>query len=74
MQAVLNDVQNALNATLGSQQMRASQSPSGQLLLQRAGYHATDGSSFTASAGWDGIFGASVTSGGTECVALVCGW
>lgn len=73
VQAVLNDVQNALNATLGSQQMRASQSPSGQLLLQRAGYHATDGSSFTASAGWDGIFGASVTSGGTNASPLFVG-
>ncbi|MEN9465420.1 MAG: hypothetical protein RL217_1601 [Pseudomonadota bacterium] len=73
VQDVLNDVQNALNASLGTQQMRASQSPSGQLLLQRAGYHATDGSSFTISAGLDGIFGASVTSGGTNASPLFVG-
>ncbi|TNC92169.1 MAG: flagellar biosynthesis protein FlgE, partial [Thalassolituus sp.] len=43
-QEVINDVQAALDAVFGSQQLRASEDPAtGQLLVQRAGYNATNG-------------------------------
>ena len=64
---VLASVQSDIDQTLGSQQLRASVSGSGQLIVERAGYSATDGSSFTVSntANWDALFGAagSVSAG-----------
>lgn len=60
-QQVLNNVQAALDATFGSQQLRAVENPStGELIIERAGYNATNGTSFaiTTTTGWDGAFGA----------------
>ncbi|WP_221794689.1 flagellar hook-basal body complex protein [Oceanobacter mangrovi] len=56
---VLSDVQSALNSTFGSQQFVASQGTSGELVIERAGYAATDGSTFTISSttDWDTTFG-----------------
>lgn len=60
VQEVLNDIQSALDATFGSQQLRAVEDPStGNLIIERAGYNATNGTSFsiTTTPGWDGVFG-----------------
>ena len=60
VQEVLNDIQSALDATFGSQQLRAVENPStGELIIERAGYNATNGTSFaiTTTAGWDAAFG-----------------
>lgn len=60
-QIILNDVQQALDATFGTQKLRAVQAtPGGQLMIQRAGYPATTGAGFTvaSTAAWDAIFGA----------------
>lgn len=60
-QEVLNDIQAALDATFGSQQLRAIEDDvTGQLVIERAGYNATNGTSFsiTTTAGWDADFGA----------------
>lgn len=59
-QDVLNDIQTQLNAVFGSQELTASVSGTGQLLIERAGFNGTNGTSFTATtnAGWDGLFGA----------------
>lgn len=60
-QQVLNNVQAALDATFGSQQLRAVENPStGELIIERAGYNATNGTSFaiTTTTGWNGAFGA----------------
>ena len=67
-QEVLNDVQAALDATFGSQQLRAVENPgTGELIIERAGFNATNGTSFsvTTTAGWDGVFGVAgaVTAG-----------
>ena len=61
VQNVLNDIQAAINAVLGTQQLTASQGVAGELVISRAGYNATNGSSFsmTNTAAWDAIFGAS---------------
>ena len=59
-QQVLNNVQAALDATFGSQQLRAVEDPStGNLIIERAGFNATNGTSFsiTTTPGWDGVFG-----------------
>ncbi|MAX87716.1 MULTISPECIES: flagellar hook-basal body complex protein [Thalassolituus] len=60
VQEVLNDIQSALDATFGSQQLRAVEDPStGNLIIERAGFNATNGTSFsiTTTPGWDGVFG-----------------
>ncbi len=60
VQEVLNDIQSALDATFGSQQLRAVEDPgTGNLIIERAGYNATNGTSFsiTTTPGWDGVFG-----------------
>ncbi|MEC7546161.1 MAG: flagellar hook-basal body complex protein [Pseudomonadota bacterium] len=60
VQEVLNDIQAALDATFGSQQLRAVEDPgTGNLIIERAGYNATNGTSFsiTTTPGWDGVFG-----------------
>ncbi|MEC8442801.1 MAG: flagellar hook-basal body complex protein, partial [Pseudomonadota bacterium] len=78
-QAVLNDIQAALDATFGSQELRALEDDTtGQLVIQRAGFAATDGTSFTitSNAGWDAVFDAPGTAavvGGTEGVQLFIG-
>lgn len=53
-------IQQSIDAVLGSQQLVASAGSSDELVLSRAGYHATDGSSFIASnsATMDAVFGA----------------
>ena len=74
---ILNDVQAALDATLGSQQLVASQIPAtGELLISRAGYNATNGTSFamTNTAAWDTAFGASgAVAAGTQGTQLFVG-
>jgi flagellar hook protein FlgE len=59
-QDVLNDIQTQLNAVFGSQELTATVSGTGELLIQRAGINGTNGTSFVAtpSAGWDALFGA----------------
>ena len=60
VQEVLNDIQSALDATFGSQQLRAVEDPgTGNLIIERAGYNATNGTSFsiTTTPGWDGVVG-----------------
>lgn len=56
----LTSIQQDIDAALGSQQLTAIVGSSGELILQRAGYSATDGSSYNASATapWDALFGA----------------
>ncbi|MDF1762202.1 MAG: flagellar hook-basal body complex protein [Oleibacter sp.] len=59
VQDVLNDVQAGLDATFGSQQLRASQDPTtGALTIERSGYNATNGSTFSLSneGAWAAIF------------------
>ncbi|WP_419811313.1 flagellar hook-basal body complex protein [Bacterioplanoides sp.] len=74
---VLADIQNALDTTLGSQQIRAGQiTGTGELVLTRAGYNATNGTSFTISntAAWDTAFGASgAVAPGTQGSRLFVG-
>lgn len=76
-QAVLNDVQNALDTAFGTQVLRATQAtPGGELIIQRAGYPATTGAGFTVTnkAAWDGIMGASGTvSAGSAGAQLFIG-
>ncbi|MFY9180458.1 MAG: flagellar hook-basal body complex protein [Venatoribacter sp.] len=69
VQDVLNDVQSAINDALDTQQLRAYANTTGELVLQRAGYNATNGSGFTlANTGsWDAVFGAN--TGVTGAVA-----
>lgn len=76
VQDVLNDIQSALDNTLGSVQMRATQAISGELILERAGFNATNGTSFamTNTAAWDGAFGASgAVAAGVEGSRLFVG-
>ena len=78
-QEVINDVQAALDAVFGSQQLRASEDPAtGQLLVQRAGYNATNGTSFSIATtpGWDAIFdtpGTATVAAGTAGTTLFVG-
>lgn len=64
---ILDDVQTALDDAFGSQEFTATQGTGGELVIERAGYSATDGSAFTVAntAAFDAVFGASgaVTAG-----------
>ena len=75
--AILSDVQTALDATFGSQQLTATQdTTTGALVIQRAGYNATNGTSFAATntAAWDAAFGAnSGVIAGTQGSTLFVG-
>merc|ERR1712000_771687 len=67
---VITAIQQAFDSTLGSQQLTASIGGAGQLVVERAGYAATDGSSFTVAntATWDALFGAAgAVTAGTPC-------
>lgn len=57
---ILADVQSALNSSFGSQQFAVSRGSSGEMVISRAGYGATDGSAFvvTNTTDWDSAFGA----------------
>jgi flagellar hook protein FlgE len=62
-QDVLNDIQSSLagiNAVFGSQELTATTSGTGELLVHRAGLNGTNGTSFsmTTTGAWDGVFGA----------------
>lgn len=74
---VLNDVRTALDTTFGSQQFDVwQQSTTGELVIDRAGYHATDGSAFAiANTGdWDTAFGANTgVASGTAGTLLFVG-
>jgi flagellar hook protein FlgE len=63
----LTIIQQSIDAQLGSQQLTASVGGAGELVIERAGYSATDGSSYVVSnsATWDALFGAAgaVTAG-----------
>ena len=76
-QDVLNDIQSSLNATVGTQQIRATRGLGGELLLERAGYHATNGTGFVATAdgAWNTAFGASAlgVQGGSNGTPLFIG-
>ena len=69
-------IQQAFDSTLGSQQLTASIGGAGQLVVERAGYAATDGSSFTVAntATWDALFGAAgAVTAGTQGSRLFIG-
>ncbi|KZZ45449.1 MAG: flagellar hook-basal body complex protein [Saccharospirillaceae bacterium] len=76
-QAILNDVQRALDATFGTQELRATQvTPGGELAIERTGYAGTTGAGFTVTnkAAWDARFGASgVVTAGAPGSALFIG-
>ena len=59
-QDVLNDIQKQLNTVFGSQQLTATVSGTGELLVTRAGINGTNGTSFTmtTTGAWDATFGA----------------
>jgi flagellar hook protein FlgE len=75
--AILSDVQAALDATFGSQQLTATQdTTTGALVIQRAGINATNGTSFVATntAAWDAAFGANTgVIAGTQGSTLFVG-
>lgn len=58
-QDVLNDIQAQLNAVFGSQELTATVSGTGELLVTRAGINGTNGTSFTmtTTGAWDTTFG-----------------
>jgi len=64
---VITAIQQTFDTTLGSQQLTASIGGAGELVVSRAGYSATDGSSYNVanSLTWDALFGAAgaVTAG-----------
>jgi flagellar hook protein FlgE len=63
-QAVLTAIQTELNAVFGSQELTASTSTTGELVISRAGINATNGTSFTvADVSFDAVFG---TNGGIQ--------
>ncbi len=73
---VITAIQQAFDTTLGSQQLTASVGGAGQLVIERAGYAATDGSSYTVTntATWDALFGAAGTvTAGTQGSRLFVG-
>merc|ERR1712000_182468 len=73
---VITAIQQAFDSTLGSQQLTASIGGAGQLVVERAGYAATDGSSFTVAntATWDALFGAAgAVTAGTQGSRLFIG-
>lgn len=72
-QDVLNNVQTALNAVLGTQQLVARAGTNGELVLQRAGYQSTTGASFTIDAGWNADFGNGAVTGGSMGSPLFIG-
>ena len=56
---VLTAIQTAIDAVFGSQQLTATTSATGELVIQRAGINATNGSSFTATdTSFNATFGA----------------
>ena len=63
-QAVLTAIQTELNAVFGSQELTASTSTTGELVISRAGINATNGTSFTvADVSFNAVFG---TNGGVQ--------
>jgi flagellar hook protein FlgE len=57
--ALLADIQTQIDAVFGSQQLTATTSTTGQLVIQRAGINATNGTSFTtADVSFNAVFGA----------------
>ena len=73
---ILADVQTALDSAFGSQQFTATQGSTGELVIQRSGYAATDGSAFVVAntTDWDTEFGASSpVSAGTAGPLLFVG-
>ena len=59
-QDVLNDIQKQLNLVFGTQELTATVSSTGELLVTRAGINGTNGTSFTmaTTGAWDTTFGA----------------
>lgn len=56
---VLADIQTAIDAVFGSQQLTATTSTTGQLIIQRAGINGTNGTSFTTNdISFNAVFGA----------------
>lgn len=73
---IINDIQSALDNTFGSQQFDAYQNFStGELVIGRAGYYATDGSTFAIAntTDWDTAFGVNtgVSSGSSGSLLFV---
>lgn len=57
--ALLTDIQTQIDAVFGSQQLTATTSGTGELLIQRAGYNGTNGSGFTINdISFAAVFGA----------------
>lgn len=56
---VLQDIQTAIDGVFGSQQLTATTSSTGELIIQRAGINGTNGTSFTtADVSFNAVFGA----------------
>lgn len=72
-QDVLNDVQQAINTDIGTQELLARSGANGQLVIERAGYQATNGSSFTVTTGLDATFGTGAVTGGANGTPLFIG-
>lgn len=51
-------IQTAINDSIGTEQLRVSVNGAGNIVLQRAGLNATNGTSFTVDNGWNGALGA----------------
>ncbi|QQD22052.1 flagellar hook-basal body complex protein [Oceanospirillaceae bacterium ASx5O] len=51
-------IQTAINDSIGTEQLRVSVNGAGNIVLQRAGLNATNGSGFTVDNGWNGALGA----------------
>ena len=51
-------IQTAINDSIGTEQLRVSVNVAGNIVLQRAGLNATNGSGFTVDNGWDAVLGA----------------
>jgi flagellar hook protein FlgE len=61
---VLTSIQTAINAIFGSQELTASASSTGELVISRAGINASNGSTFTTTdVSFDAVFG---TNGGVQ--------
>ena len=58
---VITEIQTALDGVFGSQQLTASVSTTGELVIQRAGFNGTNGTSFTTlDVSFNAVFGAPV--------------
>lgn len=51
-------IQTAINDSIGTERLRVSVNGAGNIVLQRAGLNATNGSGFTVDNGWDAVLGA----------------